>query len=149
MRISRAPTPSWRRANLSPAKAATCYAPCAPSTAPTTSTQGDIAQFEAQWMQPYMKFAAKRGAEYYLFARQDAAVWEINERMEAMVRMYDVTLDKHYLDYVHELIDIALKYRDDRHPGGKRDPTCTDDLHARTPRSRVITPGQGRRQGRA
>ena len=51
---------------------------------------------------------------------------EIGERMAAMVRMYDLTHDTRYLDHLFDLIEIVLRYRDDRPLGSG--PKVTDEI---------------------
>jgi hypothetical protein len=83
-----------------------------------TLTQEDLDQFDAKWMQPAQQDVAVARAAGNLYAQtHDAIVWETSERMEAMVRMYDLTRDPRYLDHLQEFVEWALVYRDDNHPG--------------------------------
>jgi hypothetical protein len=89
-------------------------------------TADDIAQFDAKWMQPFDRGWALDGARCGLFRRDPAAAWGTEDRMAAMVRMYELTHQMRYLDHLHDLIEAALQYRDDNYdPGnGPPDPLC-------------------------
>lgn len=89
-------------------------------------TAADIAMFNAKWMQSDERNGALARARGHLFRRSDVLVWEIGDRMSAMVRMYELTGDLRYLDHLKEFIVDVLKYRDDRHPGGTDDETGED-----------------------
>jgi len=76
-------------------------------------TAEDIAKFNAQWMQPASIKQALDFATWTLQNRDPDGVWGTGERMAAMVRMFDLTQDTRYLDHLQDLIQVALKYRDD------------------------------------
>ena len=73
----------------------------------------DIAKFNAQWMQPASIKQALDFATWTLQNRDPDGVWGTGERMAAMVRMFALTQDTRYLDHLQDLIQVALKYRDD------------------------------------
>jgi hypothetical protein len=76
-------------------------------------TADDIAKFNQQWMQPFERQQALDFATSTLQNRDPDGVWGTGERMAAMVRMYELTFDKRYLDHLREFIQVALKFRDD------------------------------------
>src|SRR5262249_34294630 len=79
-------------------------------------TPDDIAKFNAQWMQPYERQQALDFAASGLQRRDPDVVWGAGERMAAMVRMFDLTRDRRYLDHLHEFTQAALAFRDDLAP---------------------------------
>ncbi len=80
-------------------------------------TPEDLAKFNGRWMQPNQRLAALSYAEGALKWRFDAGAWGTGEHMVAMSRMYELTRDRRYLDHLCELIKLALRFRDDQHPG--------------------------------
>jgi hypothetical protein len=80
-------------------------------------TAEDILKFDSKWLQPGQTAAAVGQAAYWAYDRFDAGAWETNDRMEAMVRMYETTRQPRYLEHLKALIDAVFLYRDDRHPG--------------------------------
>jgi hypothetical protein len=83
----------------------------------------DVAAFDAKWMQPFDRAQGAGGAQVSMFFRADAAVWGIGELMGSLVRMYDLTHDRRYLDYLRDLCEVVLRMRDDNYPGNP-DPRC-------------------------
>jgi hypothetical protein len=89
------------------------------------ATPADVAQFDARWIhgEPHAVEIARR----QLCGRCDECVWQLAERMHALVRMRDLTqrdLERSgtYLRQLHTLVEHALAYRDDRHQGGVCEP---------------------------
>ena len=80
-------------------------------------TAQDIAQFDARWMSEGDR--NKRLGEYEaaLMDRRAWIAWGLFDDASAMVRMFELTHDTKYLDHLRKVNDIALKYRDDQHPG--------------------------------
>jgi hypothetical protein len=74
----------------------------------------DITQFNQQWMQPFQVNQAHGSAFSGLSNRDPDVAWGTAERMVAMVRMYDLTHDRRYLDHLRDLVHLALQWRDDR-----------------------------------
>ena len=89
-------------------------------------TADDIAEFNEQWMQLWATNAALGTAQSRLFNKDSSGTTEVGERMAAMVRMYDLTHDPRYLDHLFDLIEIVLRYRDDRPLGSG--PKVTDEI---------------------
>ncbi len=118
------------------ASIATALAPVQPSTAQIsdgpTITPADLAQFDA-WTNGPAHASASESVRQQLFDRCEACVWWITERMAALVRMYDLTHDERFVFQLRELVEHALKHRDDNHPAG----SVLDEF-----RNRVI-PGWG------
>jgi hypothetical protein len=89
-------------------------------------TADDIAEFNEEWMQPWAIEAALGTATSRLFNKDSSGTTEVGERMAAMVRMFEVTHDTRYLDHLFDLIEIVLRYRDDRLFGSG--PKVTDEI---------------------
>jgi len=53
-------------------------------------------------MQPFERQQALDFATSTLANRDPDCVWGTGERMAAMVRMYELTFDRRYLDHLHE-----------------------------------------------
>lgn len=83
----------------------------------TTVTADDIAQFDAMWTNPDQHTKALNDAYAWLYYRYDMMAWAIGDRMGALVRMYEVTQERRYLDQLRGFIEHALYFRDDYHPG--------------------------------
>ena len=66
-------------------------------------------------MQPALLAQELDGVRCGLFARFGAAAWGTEDRMAAMVRMYELTHQMRYLDHLHDLIEAALQWRDDNY----------------------------------
>jgi hypothetical protein len=81
------------------------------------STAADIAIFDATWTQPLQHQQALDQAYWWLYKRFDGGVWETGQRMAALARMYELTHERRYLDQLREFIELALRFRDDHHPG--------------------------------
>ena len=79
-------------------------------------TAEDVAKFNEQWMQPYERQQALVFATSGLQRHDPDVVWGAGERMAAMVRMFDLTRDRRYLDHLHEFTQAALAFRDDLAP---------------------------------
>jgi hypothetical protein len=77
-------------------------------------TADDITKFNQQWMQPWSKEEALGFARFTMFTLDSSGDTSTGERMAAMVRMFDLTKDTIYLDHLLDLIQVALKFRDDR-----------------------------------
>ncbi len=84
-------------------------------------TAADIAAFDAKYMQPYQRERAVLETRYRLFHRLDSAMWEAFEWIHAMVRMYDLTHERRYVEHLGALLKEILPYRDDHHPGRHSD----------------------------
>jgi hypothetical protein len=84
----------------------------------TEITVDDIAKFDTQWMQPAYQANQVNGALCVLFFRFGAGAWGVGERMRALARMYDLTHEIKYLDYLHDFAEVALRYRDDNYDPG-------------------------------
>ena len=84
------------------------------------STQ-DIAQFDAQWMQPWLRSELLNNAKSALLNQVDDQVWWISERMTALSRMYELTHERRYIDHLHEFTEPAMNYRDDLSPQPQAD----------------------------
>jgi hypothetical protein len=80
-------------------------------------TADDITQFNQQWMQPWEIKAALDFARSTLSNMDSSGTTGNGERMAAMVRMYDLTHDPRYLDHLFDLVELMLRYRDDRASG--------------------------------
>jgi len=78
------------------------------------ATPYEIAKFNQQWMQPVSKQAALAFAGYTLSTLDSSGATGTGQWMAAMVRMFDLTQDTRYLDQLHDLIQLTLKFRDDR-----------------------------------
>ena len=80
-------------------------------------TAQDIAQFDARWMSA--ADCAKRldDHKYGLKNRQVMFAWGVFDDASAMVRMFELTHDPRYLDYLRAVNRLALMFRDDQHPG--------------------------------
>jgi hypothetical protein len=89
-------------------------------------TADEVTEFNEKWMQPWATNAALRTAASRLFNKDSSGTTEVGERMAAMVRMFDLTHDPRYLDHLFDLIEIVLRYRDDR-PFGNG-PKVTDEI---------------------
>lgn len=87
-------------------------------SAGTAITAADIAMFDARWTQAVQHEAALGGARWKLYERVGVGVWETGDHMSALVRIYELTLDRRFLDQLRDFIEAALLFRDDRHPGG-------------------------------
>lgn len=79
----------------------------------------DLRQFDDQWMfgnqpQDKLRFYSDQMAAHNL-----AVSWEINERMLAMARMFELTRNTQYLDHMQAIIEVVLRYRDDALPNGE------------------------------
>jgi hypothetical protein len=79
-------------------------------------TAQDLAQFDIRWM------GAKRlqrltDYEWALKNRQAWVAWGVADDAMGMVRLFEVTRDRKYLDHLRAVAEIALRYRDDNHPG--------------------------------
>jgi hypothetical protein len=77
-------------------------------------TADDITKFNQQWMQPWATRAALGFAASTLSNKDSSGTTGNGERMAAIVRMFDLTHDAPYLDHLFDLIEIVLRYRDDR-----------------------------------
>lgn len=77
-------------------------------------TTWDIQQFDDRWM--YAPLLDLGGVKWGLQAHYLPVGWEHSERMRAMVRLYEITHERRYLDHLSDMIEIVLQYRDDRHP---------------------------------
>jgi hypothetical protein len=88
----------------------------------TTRTRFDISVFDAKWMNAYERrrwvdgLRATFAIENPGYAPDEIAAWGAGERMAAMVRMYDLTKQRRYLDHLRALSKIVLAGRDDRRP---------------------------------
>jgi hypothetical protein len=85
-------------------------------------TPADVQAFNQAWMTPDARAGHINGARddftnYFL-----PGAWTTGEVMEAMVRMYDLTHDRLYLDHLRELSLLVLSYRDDRRMPRRKDP---------------------------
>ena len=60
--------------------------------------------------------------------RQAWIAWGVFDDASAMVRMFELTRDPKYLDHLRDVNGVALKFRDDHHPGdghpGLNNPIC-------------------------
>ncbi|MDD1621872.1 MAG: hypothetical protein LUQ11_10370 [Methylococcaceae bacterium] len=87
---------------------------------PVTLSEGkkvrpwDIQQFDDRWMYPPLLDLS--GWEGALKKHSLPVAWELSERMRAMVRMYEITHERRYLDHLRDITEMVLQYRDDRHP---------------------------------
>ena len=79
-----------------------------------TLTPDDITKFNQQWMQPFSTGAALEFARSTLSSLDSSGATATGERMAAMVRMFDLTHDTRYLDHLLDLVQLTLKFRDDR-----------------------------------
>jgi hypothetical protein len=89
-------------------------------------TADDITKFNQQWMQPWQTSKDLYTAQQTLSQLDSSGTTGNGERMAAMVRMYDLTHDTPYLDHLFDLVQIVLKYRDDRPLDGG--PKVTDEI---------------------
>jgi hypothetical protein len=93
-------------------------------------TDDDVAEFDAHWLYPDHILEEYKTWNAKLYKRDHGLIWDKSgERMAAMARMAELTLGlrkanptrrldpTRYLDHLHDLIEIALKWRDDKHPG--------------------------------
>jgi hypothetical protein len=91
-------------------------------------TPEDVALFDARWMNP--EDLSKRIEEYdlRLTHRQAWVAWGVFDDAAAMVRLFELTRGARYLDHLRHVNDVALKFRDDHHPGdghpGGDNPIC-------------------------
>ena len=81
-------------------------------------TAGDIAQFDEQWMKPADQSTHVQGALCIVFYRYAPGSWGTGEIMRSLVRMYDLTHQARYVDHLHQLTEVVLKYRDDNYDAG-------------------------------
>ena len=105
--------------------------PDGPEVTPT-----DIEHFDARWAGTLADAPGKTRAQ--ICGRCDFCSWELSEVMHALVRMHDLTGQERYVDRLRELVDGALQFRDDHHPGGVCEPggpslppTPLDDVRGR------------------
>jgi hypothetical protein len=91
-----------------------------------TVTAEDLAQFDARWTSDHAGQSCL--ARQRLAERCDACVWDIVDRMHALIRMYDLTHDGKYVTQLRDLVEHAFQFRDDHHPGGVETiPECVCD----------------------
>ena len=105
-----------------------CEARCSQHTPPpphlTTISDGaevtadDIAQFDAQWMKPSDQTNHINGALCIAFYRYAPGAWGTGETMRALIHMYDLTHQIRYLDHLHQITEVVLRYRDDNYDPG-------------------------------
>jgi hypothetical protein len=81
-------------------------------------TADDIAQFDAKWMKPEDQTNHVQGALCIVFNRYAPGAWGTGEIMRSLVRMYDLTHQARYVDNLHQLTEVVLKYRDDNYDPG-------------------------------
>jgi hypothetical protein len=77
-------------------------------------TAGDVQLFDELWMYPPLMASTLVDYANALQQSQTGWIWDIGERMQAMVHMYEVTHATRYLDHLRDIIDVVLTYRDDR-----------------------------------
>ncbi len=88
-----------------------------------TVTAEDLAQFDARWTSDHAGQSCV--ARQRLAERCDPCVWDIFDRMHALIRMYDLTHDEKYVAQLRDLVEHAFQFRDDHHTGRvERDPRC-------------------------
>jgi hypothetical protein len=80
-----------------------------------TVTAADIAAFDAKWMQSDVMAAALDAAQCTLFDRFTPETWATEAEMTSLLRMYEITRDRKYLDADRQFIQLALQYRDDHY----------------------------------
>jgi hypothetical protein len=78
-------------------------------------TAEDLAQFDRKWAGDHAGRSCL--ARQRLAERCDPCVWEIFDRMHALIRMYDLTHDQKFVVQLRDLVEHAFQFRDDRHPG--------------------------------
>jgi hypothetical protein len=103
--------------------------PCTPPLFVTVSdgtsiTPNDIAEFDAVWMSEACRQKAYALALNALSYRGPSNAWGPAERMAVLAHMYELTGQQRYLAELHELIELALSYRDDRYPGNPDTANC-------------------------
>jgi hypothetical protein len=79
-------------------------------------TAQDIAQFDARWMGA-ARLQRLADYDWELKNRRAYIAWGIGDDTSAMVRLFELTHDRKYLDHLRDVDNIALHYRDDNHPG--------------------------------
>ena len=92
---------------------------------PQTTAQ-EVAKFDEIWMSPAATKGRLAWDDSALHDRQDWIAWGFAEEAPAMVRMYELTHDPKYVEYLRQLAIIVLRYRDDRHPGTGDPLRCMD-----------------------
>ena len=65
--------------------------------------------------------------------RGPSNAWGPAERMAVLAHMYELTGQQRYLAELHELIELALSYRDDRYPGNPDTTNCPPANCGHTP----------------
>jgi hypothetical protein len=78
-------------------------------------TPQDIQNFDYMWMYPPLVAQTLDGFTSELQQSHSVVAWDIGERTEAMVHMYELTHDLRYLDHLRDIVRIVLTYRDDRY----------------------------------
>jgi hypothetical protein len=101
---------------VGPASPAAASDPIVKISAGTPVTAQDLAQFDARWMGAD-RLQRLTDYDVLLKNRQAWVAWGVADDSSAMVRMFELTHDRKYLDHLRAVNDIALRYRDDNHPG--------------------------------
>jgi hypothetical protein len=84
-------------------------------------TAEDIANFDRLWMHEPLVNHVLSDFDSELSQSKLTIGWDVGERLEAMVHMFELTRNPRYLAQMHRIIEIALKHRDDRRPGAPLD----------------------------
>jgi hypothetical protein len=90
------------------------------------TSPSEIAKFDAVWMSPDATKGRLARDDDAMHRRQGWIAWGLAEEAPAMERMYTLTHDPKYVEYLRQLAIIVLRYRDDRHPGGGDPLSCFD-----------------------
>ena len=73
----------------------------------------DVVAFDQAWMTAAAKEGSLSGVREDFTNQFLPGYWKWGEAMEAMVRMYDLTHDREYLNHLRDLSRVVLDYRDD------------------------------------
>jgi len=77
-------------------------------------TPADLQAFNDAWMTPEARAGDIARATQNFTDPFTPGVWITGDDMQAMVRMYDLTHDRFYLDHLRDLSRLVLSFRDDR-----------------------------------
>ena len=86
-------------------------------------TAQDIAQFDARWMSAADLEQRLADHKYGLKNRQVMFAWGVFDDASAMVRMFELTHQRKYLDHLQKVNNLAFDFRDDQHKGDDFPPT--------------------------
>ena len=104
--------------------------PCAVLDNGNQLTAADIQLFDERWMKDADRNARLGDWASGLKDRQGWIVWGVGDDAIAMVRMFELTHNRKYLDHLVAINKLVLKFRNDHHQGddfpNKDNPRCID-----------------------